>query len=140
MTRIPAPTKNHASYPTPRRAIDSDQGSALLVFILAQRYKYCAYWLEEILAIISENAGNENNEEVKNCNAVLDAMHNLTPNDIERGADLVADAIFEREITNSYIIDVIKDFYFGNYAPFGWDDEATDVVVQYAIFGKLMFS
>lgn len=140
MTRIPAPTKNHASHPTPLKAIDSDQGNALLVFILAQRYTYCAYWLEEIHAIISENAGNANNEEVKNCNAVLDAMHDLTPNDIERGANLVADAIFEREITNSYIIDVIKDFYFGNYAPFGWDDEATDVVVQYAIFGKLMFS
>lgn len=140
MTRIPAPTENEANRPTPLKATNSEQGNELLGFILNQRYNYCAYWLEEVRAIISDNAGAGDNEETKNCNMVLDAMHDLTCDDIERGANLAADAIFEREITNSYIINVVKNFYFGDYTPIGWDDQAVDVVVQYAIFGKIMFS
>lgn len=140
MIRIPAPAKNEANHPTPLKATSSEQGNELLGFILNQRYNYCAYWLEEVHAIIRDSVNAENNKETKNCNAALDAMHDLTRDDIERGANLAADAIFEHEITNPYIISVIKNFYFGDYTPIGWDDQAVDVVIQYAIFGKIMFS
>lgn len=140
MAIIPAPIEKHALRPTPLKAIDNEQGDELLEFVLVQRYTYCAYWLEDVYATIDDNAGAADNEETKNCNAVIDAMNKLTRDDVERGINLVADDIFEHKITNLYIINAVKNFYFADYDMLNWDNEAVDVVVQYAIFGKLMFS
>lgn len=107
--------------PSPFDCLGTELGQEMASDMLNMLYTSCDYWAEET-------------EEIEQ------ALENFTAEDMVRGLNLVADGIFAGNITNRYVVEAVKEFYFGNYDASFMDVVAIDIVVQYALFGKLMFN
>lgn len=107
--------------PSPMDCLGTELGQEMASDMLGMLYTSCGYWAEE-------------SEEIEK------ALENFTAEDVVRGLNLVADGIFAGDITNRYVVEAVKEFYFGNYDASFMDVVAIDIVVQRALFGKLMFN
>lgn len=107
--------------PSPMDCLGTELGQEMASDMLGMLYTSCGYWAEET-------------EEITR------ALSNFTAEDMVRGLNLVADGVFAGDITNRYVVEAVKEFYFGNYDASLMDVVVIDIVVQYALFGDLMFN
>lgn len=107
--------------PSPMDCLGTELGQEMASDMLGMLYTSCGYWAEET-------------EEIEK------ALENFTAEDMVRGLNLTADKVLEGYITNRYVVEAVKEFYFGNYDASFMDVVVVDIVVQLALFGELKFS